>query len=83
MLHGAVDLVNELGETSIEIRERPHGELPGIDGTRDLPDIAGDLSVSLEIMNKVHVRTAEQPFTIGPETSFGRRPSLLRALVAG
>ena len=67
----------------MQLRQGPYRKPFRIHGLGDLADVPHDLGIALEIVNELRVRRAKQPFARGTEPRFSRRPSLLRAFIAG
>src|SRR5947199_2299298 len=55
-----IHLVSPSCEVAVEIAERPHGMLLGIDGLCDLTNVFSDLGVAGEGMDKLGIRCAKK-----------------------
>src|SRR5260370_13245505 len=65
MPRGVVHLVRPGCEVAVEIAERPHGMLLGIDRLCDLADLLGDLGIACQGMHKLGVCCAKKSFDNG------------------
>jgi hypothetical protein len=82
MIDRVVDLIGIFAQPIIKFAKRP-GRLPfRIYRLGYLPNIARNLCIAAEIVNKLGVGGSEETLTDGTESGFCRRPGFLDAFVS-